>query len=259
MLIDTHCHLDFKDFDKDRDEVIKRAYEAGIKKIINIGCDLERSRNSIILAEHHDFIYASVGLHPHYAVKTSEKNFREMEELARHPKVVAIGECGLDYYQARTNADLTQTGADSNIKQRAIFQKQIALAIKLDKPLIIHCRDAHDDVLGILNSRPPGVIHFFSGNSEQVRRYLELGFFISFAGPITFSKNYDEVIKAVPLERILIETDAPYVAPEPYRGQRNEPAYVVEIAKKIAEIKDIPLERVAEQTTKNVYKLFNFN
>ncbi len=266
MLIDTHCHLDFKDFDKDRDEAVKRAYDAGVQKIINVGCDMESSRRSIALAEKYDFIYASVGLHPHEAnsqllkqlSKPHSDSWNELEKLAEHPKVKAIGECGLEYYGVRCQV----LGVKE--KQKNIFKKQIELAIKLNKPLIIHCRDAHNDVLDILKSyflgrksKLNGVIHFFSGAPRQAREYLGMGFMISFTGVITFSRDYDEVVQSAPLEKILIETDTPFVAPIPYRGKRNEPSYVIEVAKKIAEIKNIPLEKVAEQTSENALKIFS--
>lgn len=257
MFIDTHCHLDFEGFNKDRDEVIKRARDVGVEKIINVGCDLEQSKNSISLAEKYEFIYVSVGFHPQEANGVDDQTFSELEKLAGHPKVVAIGECGLEYYGIR-NQEL-----GIREKQKNIFKKQIELAIGLNKPLIIHCRDAYDDIINILNSyflihnsKLNGVIHFFSGGLEHAKQLLDLGFFISFTGLITFVLDYDKVIQSIPLDKILIETDTPFVAPIPYRGKRNEPAYVVETAKKIAEIKNISFNEVAEQTSKNALNLF---
>ncbi len=266
MLIDTHCHLDFKGFDEDRDEVIKRARDAGVEKIINVGCDLEQSKNSIALAEKYDFIFASVGLHPQEANNVDDKTFSELGKLSEHPKAVAIGECGLEY-SGPAGRDLNKE------KQKEVFLRQLELSGKIQKPLIIHCRSAYDDLIEILNSSakggsasggkssilnsPPGVIHFFSGNLEQAKQLLDLGFFISFTGLITFVKDYDKIIQFIPLDKILIETDAPFVAPVPYRGKRNEPAYIVETAKKIAEIKNMSFNEVVEQTSKNALNLFS--
>ena len=265
MLIDTHCHLDSKDFDKDREEVIKRARKVGVQKMINVGCDIEQSKNSIALAEKYDFIYAAVGLHPHEVVQlqlfeddADNFIFMELEKLAEHPKVMAIGECGLEYFRIRANE------LEVKNKQEHLFKKQIELSIKVSKPLIIHCRNIHEDVINILDSysisnnpKPYGIIHFFSGSLEQAEKYLELGFMLSFAGPITFTQEYDRVIQMVPFNKILIETDAPFATPIPYRGKRNEPAYVIEIAKKIAEIKNMSFEEVAKQTTGNAIKVFS--
>ncbi len=278
MLIDTHCHLDFKDFDKDRDKVIKRAQNAGVQKIINVGCDLEGSKSSVVLAQKYDCIYASIGLHPYEAEKIIEKDFQEIEKLSEHPKVVAIGECGLEFSIFKK---VDPSNIDDNIRklnlqklQKELFIQHIKLSKKLNKPLIIHCRNAHNDVIEILNSKfhilnsSPGVIHFFSGTLQQAQKYIEIGFMISFAGVITFARDYDKVIQIIPLEKILIETDAPFVAPIPYRGAlvkgpqlltgqaRNEPSYVIEIAKKIAAIKNISFKEVAKQTTENALRVF---
>ncbi|MEE8131478.1 MAG: TatD family hydrolase [Candidatus Paceibacterota bacterium] len=263
MLIDTHCHLDFKDFDEDRDDVIKRAYDAGVQKIINVGCDLERSKSSVALADKYNYIYASVGLHPQEANNTDEKIFSEIEELAKHPKTVAIGECGLEY-SGPASHNLNKE------KQKEVFLRHLELSQQIQKPVIIHCRSAYEDLIEILKTNSScGVVHFFSGKLAQVKQLLDLRFLISFTGVITFSRDYDRVIQSIPLDRILIETDAPFVAPVPYRGTplesprlptgqaRNEPAYVIEIAKKIAEIKNISFEKIAEQTAKNAIKLFS--
>lgn len=248
MLIDTHCHLDFRGFNEDRDEVIKRARDVGVEKIINVGCDLQTSKNSVALAEKYEFIYTSVGFHPQEANKVDEKTFSELEKLAEHPKVVAIGECGLEY-SGPAGRDLNKE------KQKEVFLRHLELSGRIQKPIIIHCRSAYDDLIEILNSSP-GVIHFFSGNLNQAKKLLDLGFFISFTGLITFVRDYDKIIQFVPLDRILIETDAPFVAPVPYRGQRNEPAYVIETAKKIAEIRNMSFNEAAEQFSKNALNLF---
>lgn len=315
MFIDTHAHLDFKEFDSDRDEVIKRAFEGGIQKIINVGCNLERSRAAIELARSCGVgVYASIGIHPHdvanYELETTE---RELRKLAHNDKVVAIGECGLDYYRLdqklkshlfcdrrkdvisgvngvkkinkskeiskKQNSQLfddrskVENGKiiskdikDKKTVQKEFFEMQIKLAQELNLPLIIHCRDAFDDLLKILisNLQFPisniGVAHCFSGNRKFAQEFLKLGFLISFTGSITYAKSDAEilkVVKEVPLEKIMVETDSPYLAPVPKRGARNEPLYVKYIVQKIADIKNISLTEVEKTTTKNVIKLFN--
>lgn len=249
---DIHSHLNFADFDDDREEVIGRMQENDIWTIC-AGSDFESSKKAVEIAERYDEgVYASVGLHPiEVASQPLGGETAKLKELAKHPKVVAIGECGLDVFR-RKKDDLP--------RQKDIFKQQIELAIELDKPLMIHCRDAHGDVLEILNSykcpKLRGDIHFFSGSLEQAEKYFELGFLISFTGVITFARDYDEIIRNAPLDKIMIETDAPFVAPVPYRGKRNEPAYVIEVAKKIAEIRSISEEEAAEAATSNALKLF---
>lgn len=246
---DIHSHLNFPDFDKDREEVIKRMLAHGIWTII-VGADFESSRKSIEISEKYEGLFVSVGLHP-----TDNGNeifdIEKYRELAKHPKVMAIGECGIDIFR-REKDDLA--------RQKDILKQQIELAIELDKPLMIHCRNAHKDVLEILDlhkcQKLRGDIHFFSGSLEQAEKYFELGFLISFTGVITFARDYDEIIRNAPLDKIMIETDAPFVAPIPYRGQRNEPSYVIEVAKKIAEIKGISEEEAAKVTTANALNLF---
>lgn len=255
MLIDTHAHLNFGVFEKDADEVIKRALDAGIL-MINVGSDFTTSRKAVTLAEKYSSgVYAAVGLHPNDFEKGFD--YEAFKKLAVNLKVVAIGETGLDYYRIGDSELATRD------KQKELFKKHIELALELKKPLIIHCRQAHDDLADILKfyffnfkSGLNGVIHSFSGNREQAEIYQGLGFKIAFNGIITFSRDYDEIISRTPLEDILIETDCPYLTPVPYRGKRNEPAYVVEVAKKIAEIKRISLEDVSKQTTKNAKELF---
>jgi TatD DNase family protein len=245
-LVDIHSHLNFPDFDKDRDEVIERALEAGIWTV-NIGSNFNNSKQAIEIAEKYDGVFASVGLHP-----DEEENFdfKKYHELAKHSKVVAIGECGIDL-----------KSQISNLKsQICIFEQQIELAKELDKPLMIHCRQAHKEVIEILKkSEHYGNIHFFSGTWQEAEQYFDLGFTISFTGVITFTHDYDEVIKNAPLDKIMIETDAPFVAPVPYRGKRNEPFYVIEVAKKIAEIKNLSFEEVAKMTTKTASTLFSLS
>ena len=255
MLIDTHVHLDFKEFDQDRDQVIKRAFGSGIEKMINVGCNLERSKNSIELALKYDNIYATVGVHPHDVVKYDLKNLKsELIKLAKENKVVALGECGLDYYRLENETEKE--------KQKEFFKIQLDLAKELDLPLIIHCRNAFEDLLEILertDDLPRGVTHCFSGTLHYAQEFLNLGFLVSFTGSITYVRPQGEllkVVKEIPLDKIMVETDCPYLAPVPHRGKRNESAYVKFVAEKIAEIKGIDFKEVAEQTTKNAIKLF---
>jgi TatD DNase family protein len=259
MLIDTHAHLDFREFDQDRDQVIKRAFRKGIEKIINIGCNLERSRNSIKLAERYDNIYAAVGIHPHdivnYQLSEAET---ELKKLAKQNKVVAIGECGLDYFR------MDKENKEENIRrQKDFFIMQIRIARDFNLPLIIHCRDAYSDLLEVLKEQAnshKGVTHCFSASFKYAKEFLDLGFLISFTGNITYAKEDDailETVKEISLDKIMVETDSPYLAPVPHRGERNEPAFVRYIAEKITEIKEIDFEKVAEQTTKNAIKIFN--
>mgnify|MGYP001585943898 FL=1 len=252
---DIHSHINFSDFDRDREDVIERSLGGGVW-MINIGSDFLSSRKALEIAERYDKgVYASVGLHPN----DNKDEIFQMEnysQLAKNNKVVAIGECGLDLKNQKSNLK----------NQKDIFEEQIKLAIKLDKPLMIHCREAHEEVIKILNTyylihntKLRGNIHFFSGDWEIAQKYFNLGFTISFTGVITFTRQYDEIIKKAPLEKIMIETDAPFVAPMPHRGKRNEPLYVKEVAKKIAEIRKEPYEKIAKITTDNALKFFNIN
>ncbi|HID87967.1 MAG TPA: TatD family deoxyribonuclease [Anaerolineae bacterium] len=260
QLIDTHAHLDFPQFDDDREEVIQRALEAGVAQIITIGVDLESSRAAIALAEKYSHIYATVGMHPHDAIQLTPQVLAELQELARHPKVVAVGEMGLDFYR-----NLSPREA-----QRRAFEAQLALAREIGKPVVIHDRDAHGEVMATLrrwvadhpaqaNQRPLGVLHCFSGGPEMAREAVGLGFYISLAGPVTFlnARKPVEVARQVPLENLLVETDAPFLSPHPYRGRRNEPARVRLVAQRIAEIKKLPLEELARITTANAQRVFH--
>ena len=250
MLFDAHSHLQFPEFDKDRDEVISRIKKEGMI-CINVGTNQESSQGAAELTEKYEGFFAGVGLHP---IDINREKFNEgfYEKLINLPKVLAIGECGLD-----------EKATSSKEKQKEIFSEQIKLAIQSDKPLIIHCREAHNEVINILESyflksesQNNGVIHFFSGTIENAEKYLNLDFYLSFSGIITYSNQYDELIKFLPLNRILAETDSPFAAPLPYRGQRNEPIYVKEIVKKLAEIKNISFEQMSEITFENARKLF---
>ncbi|MBI2446431.1 MAG: TatD family hydrolase [Parcubacteria group bacterium] len=258
-LFDSHCHLHFRQFDNDREEIIKKLRDFNIK-IINVGTDFKESEKAVALAKQYpDLMWASVGLHPN---DNLEENFdiNKYRELAKLQNVVAIGECGLDYFRSPSETEIK--------RQKEIFVKQIGLAKELKKPLILHCRppkgsqDAYEDAIEILKyenfniSTGNGVAHFFSDLKETAKKFLELGFYISFAGPITFAPEYKEIVEFVPMNRILIETDAPFAAPAPHRGRRNEPAYVEFVAHKIAEWKRLSIEEVAEQTTKNTLRLF---
>lgn len=258
-LFDIHSHLNFPRFDKDREEVIERMRENGIRTVC-VGVDEKTSRECVDLAESAEAdgeVFAAVGLHPTEDLTTgfSSDGF---EKLARHPKVVAIGECGLDYFRIKN-----RSAAAEQIKQKDIFEKQIELAMEINKPLMIHCRDAHKDVIGIisnfkrLNPKLRGNIHFFSGDWEQARIYFDLGFSISFAGPITFADEYDEVIKKSPLDKIMAETDSPFAAPASRRRKRGEPLFVKEVVKKIAQVRGISYREVAEATTQNALEFFN--
>lgn len=250
MYIDTHAHLNFKAFANDYEAAIERAQKAGVTAIINVGSNLETSKKAIEMAEKFPQCFAAVGLHP---IHTEDEKFDEKEflKLAKNKKVVAIGETGLDYYHDKNSADL----------QKEILQKHINIAHQVGKPLILHCREANDDMLSLLisqNLNLAGVFHCFPGDWAMAQVVLDLGLYLSFTGLITFSKNYTNltVVKEAPLEKIMIETDCPYLTPELYRGQRNEPAFVIEVAKKIAEIKKISLDEVAKQTSKNAIELF---
>ena len=259
LLIDSHTHVQFSKFDKDRDEVIKRSFDNGIW-MVNVGADKESSIKAVELAEkYQEGIYVTVGVHPHDA--ESEFDYEFFKNLALNPKVVAIGECGLDYFfnQQLTTNKLQQIKE----KQKKLFIKQIGLSKEINKPLMIHCREAFDDLIVILKScflftsDTPGTIHFFTGDKENAEQLLKMGFYFTFNGLITYNRQFDEIIKIIPLDKILIETDAPWVAPEPHRGKRNEPLYVVEVAQKIAEIKNISQEKFYKQVTENNFKIFN--
>lgn len=242
-LFDAHCHLQFPQYKDDLPEVLERMRALEMGALV-VGTDYEASKAGLELAHQHPFLWASVGLHPN-----DEEVFdaTKYEELARDPKVVAIGECGLDYFRS------------SGEGQKERFEAQIALAQKLNKALVIHCREAHDDCLEILQKIKPAVpvmMHFFTGSGELAQQYLGLGCYLSFPGPITYTAMYDDSIRVCPLEKMLVETDAPFAAPVPYRGRRNEPAYSIEVVRKLAALKSVPLEEMAAHTVKNAQKVF---
>lgn len=261
MLIDTHCHLDFEQFDADRKEVIARAKEQGIGYIINVAADLAGVTGSINLAKEHDFIFAAAGIHPHYAHKTGEDELKQLRVLAENEKVVALGEIGLDYYDHQSR----QASIDRKIKlkQQELLCAFIEIAKAKELPIIFHCRDAHDDLLGILKDNLKGrvkaVVHCFSGSKEFLKDCLDLGLKVSFTANITYKKADDlrELVSYVPLEEMFLETDAPFLAPQAKRGKRNEPAYIQYIAAEIAGIKKVGAEKVAEITTRSARLFFN--
>lgn len=254
MLIDTHAHLDFEDYNEDRDEVIKRAFENGIEKIINVGCSLERSKTSIELAEKYENVFATVGLHPDEIRSLDVSDLKyELENLIKSSKkVVAIGECGLDYSRIKLDQEKD--------KQKELFKLHLDLAQDLDLPLVIHVRDIFDDALNVLKNYEGlrGVMHCFGGSVKEAKKVLEAGFLISFTGIVTFknAKEVQEAAKFVPLEKMMLETDCPFLAPEPNRGRRNEPAFVRDIAEKICELKEVSMEEVERVTTENAENMF---
>ncbi len=250
-LFDSHCHLDDEKFNEDRAETIARLREGGVERCVCVGSDLPSSRRCVALAEQYPFIYAAAGVHPHEAKDAPADYLDQLKTLLAHPKVMALGEIGLDYYYDLSPRDV----------QKRVVQEQLDLACDTDMPVIFHIRDAHGDMFDILRSRsrlPAGVIHCCSASAEMVREYLKMGFYISFAGPITFKNAAGPVFasQAVPLDRLLIETDSPYLAPVPLRGRRNEPANVRYVLEKQAEIHGVPPEELAEITFRNACALY---
>lgn len=249
MIVDTHLHLNTEDYEKDLDQVIKKAYDEGVKKLIVIGMDEASSIKAIKIAETYDHVYATVGLHPGYVDDDDNTDF--IEPLLSHPKVVGVGETGLDFYWTKDNME----------KQIKCYLEQIKLSIKHDLPLVIHTRDSFQEAHDLLipyQGQAYGVFHCFSSDLKDAIKTVELGFYIGIDGPITF-KNPKEllpIVKEIDLNHILVETDSPYLAPMPYRGKRNEPSYLKEVVKKIAEIKHISYEEVSEITTHNAHHLF---
>lgn len=255
MLFDTHVHLNDEQFNDDLEEVMKRAQEAGVEHMVVVGFNRETIERALQIVEKYDFLYASVGWHPVDAIDMTEEDLMWLEEKARHPKVVAYGEIGLDYHWDKSPKDI----------QQEVFRKQIRLAKKLRLPLIIHNREATEDIIQVLKEEDAkeigGIMHCFSGSAESAKECLRLNFYISLGGPVTFknAKKPKRVAEQVPLDKLLIETDCPYLAPHPYRGKRNEPAYVKLVAEQIAELKGISYEEVARATTENAKKLFGIH
>jgi TatD DNase family protein len=264
MFIDSHAHLDGKQFDSDREQVLTRARAAGVAVMVAIGNGdgPPHLDAGVRLAEKHDFIYATVGIHPHEARLADDASYAEMERLAHHPKVIAWGEIGLDYYYDHSPRET----------QKEVFARQMELAAAAKLPIVIHCRpsensdNAWEDCLAMIQGRWAqkgigGILHCFTGTWAQATRALDLGFMISFAGNLTFPKAQQirDAALQVPLDRMLIETDCPYLAPVPYRGKRNEPAYVVETARKIGELRNMPGEDIGERTARNFYSFFKIS
>jgi TatD DNase family protein len=251
-LVDTHAHLDGDRFAQDLEEVLNRASTAGVQTIITVGCDLPSSEASVELAHKYPHIYATVGVHPHDAPTLTPGIEEQLLTLAQDPRVVAIGETGLDYFRNRAPHEA----------QQEAFRRQIRLSIACAKPLVIHDRDAHQDVLQIMRDenahKAGGVLHCFSGDVEMAKECLDMGFYLSFTPNITYPKNEGlrEVIRTMPLERLLLETDCPYMAPQSKRGKRNEPAYVVESAQMVAELRGLTLHDIARITSLNAFELF---
>lgn len=254
-LIDSHAHIDFPQFDDDRDAMLARARAAGVNTIlaIGVGPGPEKLDAAIPYAEAHDWIYTTVGVHPHEAKEVTPAHLETLARLAQHPKVIAWGEIGLDYFYDHSPRDI----------QQYVFRQQMELARAAKLPIIIHCRDAWTDCLNFLeeawkSTGLGGVLHCFTSTIEDARRGLDMGFLVSFTGNLTYPKaqNIREVAKALPLEKILIETDSPYLAPQAFRGKRNEPAYVAEVAKALANVRDLGTEEIAARTASNFRRFF---
>ena len=249
MLFDTHAHLDDARFDEDRESVIGSLQNAGISLVVNVGADMEGSRASVALAERYDFIYASVGVHPDETGSLTEADMETLAQYAARPKVVAIGEIGLDYHWMASDKD-TQT---------AFFRRQIQLAKEVDKPIIVHDREAHGDTLELLQAlQPKGVVHCFSGSKEMAKEIIKLGMYIGLNGVATFknARKALEVVETIPLERLVLETDCPYLAPEPCRGQRNNSALIPHIAARIGQVLGLSPQAVLRQTAENARALY---
>lgn len=258
--IDIHCHLDFPDYGTELAEVLGRMKEKEVGAI-TIGTDLESSERAVKIAEENENVWACIGVHPNESNELWDMNYELWEELVQNPKVVAIGECGLDFFRV----DAARLESEKK-RQTEIFERQIQFALKYNKPLMLHCRQAYDETLDILENykkeagdKLRGNSHFFAGNIEQAKRFLGLGFTCSFTGVITFTHDYDEVIQYLPQDFIMSETDAPFVAPVPYRGKRNEPVFVIEVLKKMAEIKGIELEILQKAVINNSKRIFGLD
>jgi len=255
-IVDSHAHLEFAQFDTDRAAMLERARRAGVELVLAIGSGTsptERLDAAIPFAEEHDWIYATVGIHPHDAAVATEAHFAALDELARHPRVIGWGEMGLDYYYDYSPREL----------QKQVFREQLRQARLAKLPAIIHCRDAWEDCLEILeqdwrSGGLGGIFHCFTGTLEEARRGLDLGFLISFAGNVSYPKNQSlrDVAREIPLDRMLTETDSPFLAPQGRRGKRNEPAFVVEVAQTLASVRDLGTDLVAGATTANFRRLF---
>ncbi|KUF23871.1 TatD family hydrolase [Bacillus safensis] len=255
MLFDTHAHLNAEQYKEDLEQVIERAKSEKVEKIVVVGFDRPTITRAMELIEEYDFIYAAIGWHPVDAIDMTDEDLAWIKDLSQHEKVVAIGEMGLDYYWDKSPKDV----------QKEVFRRQIALAKEVNLPIVIHNRDATEDVVTILKEEGAaevgGIMHCFTGSLETAKACMDMNFYISFGGPVTFknAKKPKEVVKEIPSDRLLIETDCPYLTPVPFRGKRNEPSYVKYIAEQIAELREISFEELAELTTKNAKKVFRIN
>lgn len=250
-LVDTHAHLDSPQYNQDREQVLSRALSAGVTTVITVGTDIQSSRQAAAIAHGHQGVYAAVGIHPHDAAQSTADDLKELESLCQKPSVVALGEMGLDFYR----------NLSPPARQRDVFVAQLELAKRLQKPVIVHDRQAHAETMAVLREQGAGlrgVLHCFSGDADMAWQAIRMGFYISIAGPITFqnARRLQELACQLPLESLLIETDCPYLAPHPHRGQRNEPAYVRLVAQKVAALRELSLEQVAAATTQNARQLF---
>lgn len=252
MLFDTHSHINAEQFNEDLQEVLQRALDAGVANQVVVGFDNETITRAMQMVEAYDYLYAAVGWHPVDAIDMTEADLERIEKLAAHEKVVAIGEIGLDYYWDKSPKDI----------QQQVFRKQIQLAKRVNLPIIIHNREATQDIVRILKEEKAeevgGIMHCFTGSAETAKECIEMNFLISLGGPVTFknAKKPKEVAKEVPLDKLLVETDCPYLTPHPFRGKRNEPSYVKLVAEEIAKLKELSFEEVADQTTKNAKRIF---
>jgi len=250
-VFDTHCHLDDERFQEDRENAYARMLENGVKRCVCVGSDLPSSQRCLELASSHEGIYAAAGVHPHEAKDAPADYLEQLKGMLQEKKAVALGEIGLDYYYDLSPRDV----------QKRVMAEQMALALDLDVPVIFHIRDAHGDMVDFFRTAPRlprGVIHCFSGSAEIAREYVKMGFMISFAGPLTFKKapHLWEAAQVVPLDRLLVETDSPYLSPEPFRGRRNEPGHVIHVMKKLAALREISEEEMAKITWENACKIY---
>jgi TatD DNase family protein len=251
MLIDSHAHLELKDFEKDRDQVIHRAKKNGLDYIVTVGINLDDCKRALSVAAMYDMVYASLGIHPHFAKEINNKTYDEIRKLVKHDKVVAYGEIGLDFFRNLSPRDI----------QIRRFGEQLELAHELDLPIIVHDRDAHEKTLEMLekwNGKQRGIIHCFSGDYSMAKKCLDWGYYISIPGTVTYrnSSIIRDVVRKVPIERLLVETDCPFLTPEPKRGKRNEPANVIHTARKLSDIKGLRYEEVCRITSENAMAVF---
>ncbi len=255
MLIDSHAHLDMKQFDSDRDQVIDRALSADVRHIITVGIDIKSSLNAVKLTTHYPSIFATTGIHPHNADNANKNDLEQIALIAQQDKIIAIGEIGLDFFRNRS----------ARQNQIEVFTQQLDLAISLNLPVVIHDREAHTETVNILSSFKRnglhGMIHCFSGDYKLAHTFIKMGYYISIPGTVTFNNasQIQDVVRRVPLNKLLLETDAPFLTPLPHRGKRNEPSYIVHTAQKIANLRGISFEEISYQTSKNVCELFNLS